>query len=336
MQAQTEIRDGVHTPERDSKTVEEAAAVWYSHWEVEGLEHSTLMQYRNHLRRYIVPAIGRVKLAKLTTPLIGEFRDELLRHHSRAMTRKVLASLKSIIGEARRRGLVGHNAAEPIGIPLKRRDRRRILAGRDFPTKQEVNRIISSVEDRWRPIIVTAIFTGMRSSELRGLTWDAVDFDAKRIHVRQRADAWNVMGAPKSEAGDRYLPMSPLVLNTLREWRLACPPGKPNLVFPNGSGRIENHSNILNRGFYALQTELGIVGADGKHKYGLHALRHFFASWAIEHGYTPKKLQALLGHSSIQMTFDTYGGLFPDDEDDQAKFAAAERELLATNVRPIG
>ena len=80
-----------------------------------------------------------------------------------------------------------------------------------------------------------------------------------------------------------------------------------------------------------------ILGADGqaqmwqamRAKYGLHALRHFFASWAIERNFSPKRLQALLGHSSIQMTFDTYGHLFPSLEDDHAKFAAGELALVA-------
>ena len=61
-------------------------------------------------------------------------------------------------------------------------------------------------------------------------------------------------------------------------------------------------------------------------------LRHFFASWAIDQGFTPKRLQALLGHSSIQMTFDTYGHLFPSLEDDHAKFAAGERQITAVRM----
>ena len=65
---------------------------------------------------------------------------------------------------------------------------------------------------------------------------------------------------------------------------------------------------------------------------GLHALRHFFASWAIERGFSAKRLQALLGHSSIQMTFDTYGHLFPNLEDDHAKFAAGEAEITAAGA----
>ena len=184
---------------------------------------------------------------------------------------------------------------------------------------------------------MTAIFTGMRASELRGLTWDAVDFKRNVLHVRQRANLWGEIGAPKSAAGAREIPMSPMVVNALREWRLACPRQKPAegdgegrlwLVFPNGNGKVENHANIANRGFYALQIAAGMVAEDGKPKYGLHALRHFFASWAIEQGFSPKRVQALLGHSSIQMTFDVYGHLFPSPEDDHAKFAAGELAVV--------
>ena len=59
-----------------------------------------------------------------------------------------------------------------------------------------------------------------------------------------------------------------------------------------------------------------------------HALRHFFASWAIEQRFSPKRVQSLLGHSSIQMTFDVYGHLFPSLEDDHAKFATGELAVV--------
>jgi len=141
------------------------------------------------------------------------------------------------------------------------------------------------------------------------------------------------IGDPKSAAGDRVIPMTPGVFNVLREWRLACPKGSLGLVFPNGNGNVESHANIAGRGFAPLQRALGLTDAQGRPRYGLHSLRHFFASWAIEQGFTPKRLQALLGHSSIQMTFDTYGHLFPSLEDDHAKFAAGELQIRTAGGR---
>jgi integrase len=326
----------VHTPESASITVAEAAKLWIERGELERLERSTLRQYRNHLKLHINPLIGSMKLPRLSTPAIEAFRDDLLKKGSRAMARKVLASLKSILGEAQRRGIVAQNAAQPVKVDMKKRDQRKLAVGRDIPSKEEIQTILSKAAGRWRPLLIMAIFTGMRSSELRGLTWDHVDFDQKVIHVQQRADHWGAMGAPKSAAGDRKIPMSPMVVNALREWGLSCPwgevgkgpEGRLRLVFPNGNGRVENHANIANRGFYALQIAAGIVDATGKPKYGMHALRHFFASWAIERDFSPKRVQALLGHSSIQMTFDVYGHLFPSLEDDHAKFAAGEVALV--------
>jgi integrase len=63
-------------------------------------------------------------------------------------------------------------------------------------------------------------------------------------------------------------------------------------------------------------------------KYGLHALRHAAASLFIEQGFSPKRVQSLMGHSSIGMTFDTYGHLFPSKDDD----AAAMQQLQARLV----
>jgi integrase len=326
--AQGEVARGVHTPENTSITVAEAAKLWIETGELEKLERSTLRQYGNHARLHIKPLIGAVKLARLSTPTIEAFRDELLKKGSRAMARKILVSLKSILGEAQRRGLVAQNAAQPVRVDLKKRDQRKLAIGRDIPSKEEINIILAQAEGRWRSFFVTAVFTGMRASELRGLPWNNVDFERKVVHVRQRANLWGEIGAPKSAAGDREIPMTPMVVNALREWKLACPKGELGLVFPNGNGNVESHANIANRGWYPLQIAAGMVDREGGHKYGLHALRHFFASWAIEQGFSAKRLQALLGHASIQMTFDTYGHLFPSPEDDHAKFAAGETALV--------
>jgi integrase len=99
--------------------------------------------------------------------------------------------------------------------------------------------------------------------------------------VHQRADRYHKIGRPKSEAGERTVPLPPPVLNALREWKLGCPKGELGLAFPSPSGNIESHSNILARGFVPAQVKAGLT-VDGKAKYtGLHALRHFFASWCI-------------------------------------------------------
>jgi integrase len=333
-----QVKAGTHTPESTSITVAQAAEGWIKSVELEGRERSTIAQYRNHVDMHINPLVGKVKLAKLTAPGMEDLRDRLLARLSRATAKKVLSSIKALLKDAQRRGHVSQNVAQGVQIRMEKRHKRRIKVGVDLPTKDEVRDILATAEGRWRPLLVTAIFTGLRASELRGLPWGAVDFKAKEINIRQRADRYNEIGSPKSHAGERAVPMSPMVVNVLKEWKLACPKGDLDLVFPNGAGNIEELSNIYRRGFGGVQENLGMVVDTGRKdkagkaimrpKYGLHALRHFCASWLIEQGFPPKRLQAILGHSSILMTFDTYGHLFPNAEDDHAKLAAGELSLV--------
>lgn len=92
----------------------------------------------------------------------------------------------------------------------------------DIPSPDEVKALLGAAQRHWRPTLMTAVFTGLRASELRGLTWADVDFGRARIHVRQCADRYS-MGRPKSEAGDRDAPRPGPLVSVLREWRLVCP-----------------------------------------------------------------------------------------------------------------
>lgn len=85
-------------------------------------------------------------------------------------------------------------------MKVKRKTRSR-ADDRIIPTKDEIRIIIETAPETHRALFITAIFTGMRISELRGLTWDAVDFDRSLIRVVQRADEFNEIGPPKSKAG---------------------------------------------------------------------------------------------------------------------------------------
>jgi integrase len=330
-----DVRRGVHTAASKSITVAEAAADWISYVELERRERATLQGYRQHMNLHINPRLGRVKLAALTTPRINAFRDDLLASGmSRATARKVLTSLKSLLKDAQRRGNVAQNVAADVSIGVDKRGKQRLKVGVDIPTPDEIKRILAAATGRLRPLLVTAVFSGLRASELRGLRWEDIDLKRGELHVRQRADRFNTIGKPKSHAGERTIPLGPFVINTLREWKLACPKNDHGLAFPTANGGIEHHKNTLRRLARAVRTA-GVEDKAGKPKYtGLHAYRHFYASWCInrrEDGgleLPAKVVQERLGHASIIMTFDRYGHLFPRG-DDGAELASAERALLA-------
>jgi integrase len=328
-----DVGEGIHTAPSKSITVAQAAMDWLKYVEGEKRERSTLNYYRQHAEKHILPRLGPIKLAVLTTPGIQKFRDELLETISRPLARKVLTSLKMLLKDAKRRGNVAQNVASDVAIKLDRRHKHKLKVGEDIPTPDEITAFLSAAEGRWKPFFLVAIFTGLRASELRGLRWKDVDFDKKQLTVHQRADRWRKIGKPKSEAGERTIPIPPTTLNALREWKLACPKGVDNLVFPNKAGGIEDYANIINRGFIPTLIAAGLIKG-GKPKYsGLHSLRHFYASWCINQekdgglGLPLKTVQVRLGHASIQMTADVYGHLF-QDRDDGKELAVAERRLL--------
>jgi integrase len=193
-------------------------------------------------------------------------------------------------------------------------------------------------------------FTGLRASELRGLRWRDLDLEARTLHVRQRADRFNELGPPKSEAGERSLPLPSMVVSELKGWRKDCPEGEAGLVFPNGAGNVESMTNLVRRGLQPTLVAAGVTvpvlddqgKLDGKGspivkaKYtGMHALRHFYASWCINRKadggleLPPKMVQERMGHASFAITMDTYGHLFPRG-DDHSELDEAERLLLRT------
>jgi integrase len=336
-QVAVDVSKGIHTAASKSITVAQAADDWISYIEGEGRERTTIHRYREIVRLHIVPRLGNEKLAKLTTPRINVFRDELVKSMSRAMAKKVLVALKATLKDAKRRGNVAQNVAADVSITSHGRITAKLEIGRDIPTRDEVQRIVDAAKPGiGRTLLLTAALTGMRASELRGLRWSDVDLAKRQIHVRQRADRYLKIGAPKSAAGTRTIPIGDMVVNTLREWKLQCPKGVENLVFPSRLGTVAHYPNVVQNYFTPALLAAGVVDGKGKPKYwGMHALRHFYASWCINQKkdggleLPPKTVQARLGHASIVMTLDRYGHLFPS-HDDGAELAAAERALFAT------
>ena len=176
-----DVRQGTHTPHSKSITVAEAAEDWVAFVELEGRERSTVNQYRQHVKHHINPRIGRERLAKLTTPRINKFRDDLLANLSRVQAKKVLTSLKALLKDAKRRGNVAQNVAQDVSISADNRGKSKLKVGVDIPTPDEIKRIIHAASGKHRPLLLTLIFTGLRSSELRGLRWQDVDLHARRI-----------------------------------------------------------------------------------------------------------------------------------------------------------
>jgi integrase len=242
-----DLRKGVHTPRSTSLTVAEVGNAWVEHAKLEGRERATVVQYRSHVSLHLVPLmvgedrrsyveLGAVKLADLTTPFVEAVRVALLRKLSRAMAKKAFVSFRAILAYAMRKGLAAQNvAASAEAVAIDSRARRRLAVGVDIPTREEVAAMIAHA-GKLRPMLTVAAFSGLRSSELRGLRWTDVDLKGGKLSVRQRMDRYGEIGRPKTKGSERTLPVGPVVVHTLKEWCLACPKGGLDLVFPDPAG----------------------------------------------------------------------------------------------------
>lgn len=337
-----DVRQGTHTPDSKSITVAKAAELWLKRGERENLEVSTLAAYGQHVRLHIVPLCGDKKLSQITRPMAEGWRDDLMDRLSRPMASRVLRSLTAIVSEAQGRGYVAQNVIAGVKMRRAKREKPKVV----IPTKAELKAIIDaakgSTEPMAHPLALIAIFAGLRASELRGLPWRCVDLKSATVTVDQRADVKNVIGPPKSEAGYRTIPLPASAIAALTAWKLACPPTEQELVFPSPAKRVMSHQYMNVNIMGAVQLAAGIADPmmkDGKpalgkeqqpmlaQRYTLHDFRHTAASLWIEQRVNPKRVQKWMGHSSIQVTFDTYGHLFDQADQDSAVAAAIEREL---------
>jgi integrase len=319
------IRDGVYVHDSDSITVADAAQAWLDHCAARQkagrrMERATLRDYQDKVRLHIKDAdigIGRIKLSRLTRKAVNELRDRLLESgRSEHMTKRVLGVLRLILNHAMDNGQIPSNVAHGVKVIRSSRIGHTVR----IPTKEEVRCLIDEADDGFSPMLIVSALCGLRASETRGLRWQDVDFEDGLIRVRQRADTYNVIGEPKSAAGRRDIPAGPIVLNTLRRWRLQCPKGNLDLVFPNRDGSVAVHSNILKRRFKPLCRKIGI-------EMRWHDLRHFAVSLWIEQGFSIKETMSFAGHSSVQMTMERYGHLFPSPDHRQG-MAEVEARLF--------
>lgn len=338
-----EVADGSHTADSQSITIKKAGELWIARAKREDLEESTIASYEQHIRLHIDPFLGGKRLNQLTKPAVEQFRDDLLdAGRSKAMVQRVLGDLTSIVSEAERVGYVAKNVCRGVTVRRSKREKAKVVP----PPKADIRALIEQAETARpmdKPLLMVLVFAGLRASEVRALPWDNVDLRLGMIIIDRRADFKNIIGPPKSASGYRTIPIPSSVVSELRKWKLRCPPSDMGLVFPSREGTPIYHAQLVAGFQEPLQIAAGItqprivdgrpaVDDEGKPilegRHTLHCFRHAAASLWIEQRVAPKKVQAWMGHHSIQVTFDTYGHLFAALEDDAATMRALEMGLL--------
>jgi integrase len=321
--ARSQVQVGTFTSDASTITFGAACELWLQRATAEGLERSTLALYGLQARQLCDVIDGSTKLSRVTKPTCEHARDRLLERHKRPTARKLVAALRMILGDAKRRGLVAVNVAADTKVATAKRHKAKLRAGVDFPLPGELSALLKAADPKAKALVALAALAGLRASELRALPWTDVHLNNHpTVTISQRADAWCAIGPPKAEASRRSIPLSSIAVQALREWRLAQPPGRA-LLFGTGTDRPDMRNNLQRR----LLTPLCALA--GVPRYTWHGLRHYaISSWLAAH-IDLKTVQHWAGHATLAMTLDTYGHLIPRDDDHQ-RIAAAERALHVT------
>jgi integrase len=265
---------------------------------------SAIRGYERELRNRIIPTFGPKRLAALTLPDLQRWADNVGTEGLAPSTiRNVVNPLRALYGWALPRGLARVNPTTGLRLPSggKRRDR--------IAAPEEADRLLSALPELERGIWATAMYAGLRRGELMALRVADIDLEIGVIRIHSERGSYDVgsrtFGSPKSPAAVRLVP----IVAKLRTDLMAAVADKPSLALVFGRD--------ANTPFSAktASSRAGRAWADLA-PIGLHESRHTFASYMIAAGLNAKAITTIMGHSSITVTFDRYGHLFPGSEDE--------------------
>ncbi len=134
--------------------------------------------------------------------------------------------------------------------------------------QSEISDFLKAVtEQKYHVLFSLAIFSGARQGELLGLKWPDILWEDSQIHIQRSFNNQRFYNT-KTKGSNRKVDIGPTTLKTLREWKLACPPGDIDLIFPTNAGNPMNHNNMVNRYFRPA------LEAAGLERIRFHDLRH--------------------------------------------------------------
>lgn len=277
------------------------------HWRtIQAHRPSTADQVKRHFALHVYPTLGDRPLKTIlpsdVKALVARLSATLAPATVAVIYRHVSAVFKAAVADRR----ISRTPCE--GVSVKKPARERVV-----PVETEkVRALQDAMPKRYRAMVTLAAGTGMRYSEVAGLTVDRVDFLRRKVAVDRQLVAVPKrpleLGPPKTESSVRVIPLPKVVVEALAAHLKDFPAGPGGYVFTMPSGRPVRRSD-----FGEIWRE--VVPTVGLQGFVFHGLRHYYASLLIRHGESVKTVQERLGHKSATETLDTYSHLWPDSDD---------------------
>jgi integrase len=229
-------------------------------------------------------------------------------HYAPASRRLALQVLRQTLEAARSNGLLATNPANDPSVQRPTVP----MVERNFLEPDAVLQLLdAAAPERLAPLVTVMAFTGLRTGELIGLSWDAVDLDARTVRVLAnltRVGSNLILGEPKSARSRRTVPLTAEAVDAFRAWRaqqnterLAAGTAwtETGLVFTNTIGKATEPRHV-GRIIARVADRAGVKATP-------HTLRHSYVSMMLEAGVPIRVVSELVGHSSTSLTSDLYG-----------------------------
>lgn len=268
-----------------------------------GLRPATLDLYGRMTRRYILPRLGSRQLGSLTPLDVKEWVARLSEGAGPATVHAAFRVLRRILSSAVEAEIIARNPARGIKTPRAEREEMRFLGA------EELGRVAAAVPQRYRALVLLLGYRGLRIGEATALRVEDLDLLRGKVNVTKAFSEVRgrlILGPTKTGA-NRSVSLPKFLREEVAAHLAAFPAASDGLVFTGPEGGPLHRSNFRLRVWGPALRAAEI--ADPRPR--VHDLRHTAAALAIAAGGHPKEIQALLGHSSITVTLDRYGHLFP-------------------------
>jgi integrase len=283
------------------------------------LKKSTVVYYSFQLERHILPALGSCLLPDISRSQIEAMLSDLKRKgHTSGTLRGVRATFSTVLQSAVERGYLDKNPAHGIRIRMSgaRIERR-------FYSPAQVRQLLPELPEPCRTIVQLAVLTGLRIGEILALRWKRIDLLRGTLEVAESYSSGE-FGTPKTRSSNRVIPISEFLRSLLESHRASVKTIAPNdLLFYTPTGTPVDKQNLYNRVLAPACDRIK------QPRVSWHSFRHTHATLLTEVGESIKTAQALLGHSDLGTTLNTYAHVIPDS---QRRAVERVAEVLFSNV----
>lgn len=276
------------------------------------LRRSTHSSYKLNVTKHINPNIGTIRLEKLSPANVQSIYSAMEKAGLSARTRQLVHTiLRRALQTAMKWGMTTRNVCDAVDRPKAPRQEMKFLS------PEQVQTLLDAASgDPMEALYVLAVTSGLRQGELLGLEWHDIDFKGATLSVRRSLDQYNGqfwVNEPKTDKGRRVVTLPTIALDALLEHRkraLAAGHGGADRIFTMEDGTPVTRDWLRRHSFGPLlkRTKLPTIR--------FHDLRHSAATLLFSSGCHPKVVQERLGHSSIQITLDTYSHSLPSLQKD--------------------